>query len=254
MNSGGHPISVGHIHCLSSHFQLLPIQVQLPLANDCPASTHHANPTTVLILLSLTEWGSPTTHCHSQPLLPVRQDTGYGHNTTITLQQRRSLFPGVVLQHVKDDMQQLSHYITSAPYMCSSDHHHHLSISPRVKPSNNKLKSRIVDWMEQHLYNLWCWVSREANRHDAIYCVDDGALSTCVGIRERALPTLLLLDHAKHTWIRKSFSWKPYGLALYQGVEELSATSGTHGLMILATFSNPEYQLGQPFASRRFIV
>ncbi|CDH57458.1 predicted protein [Lichtheimia corymbifera JMRC:FSU:9682] len=33
-----------------------PIQVQLPPANDCPASTHHVNPTTVLILLSLTEW------------------------------------------------------------------------------------------------------------------------------------------------------------------------------------------------------
>ncbi|KAJ8657206.1 hypothetical protein O0I10_007022 [Lichtheimia ornata] len=33
-----------------------PIQVQLPPTNDCPASTHHVNPTLVLIRLSLAEW------------------------------------------------------------------------------------------------------------------------------------------------------------------------------------------------------
>ncbi|CDH51357.1 predicted protein [Lichtheimia corymbifera JMRC:FSU:9682] len=33
-----------------------PIQLQLQPANNCPASTHHVNPTTVLILLSSTEW------------------------------------------------------------------------------------------------------------------------------------------------------------------------------------------------------
>ncbi|CDH54029.1 predicted protein [Lichtheimia corymbifera JMRC:FSU:9682] len=37
-----------------------PIQVQLPHhANDCPASIHHGNPTTVLIRMSLTEWQVP---------------------------------------------------------------------------------------------------------------------------------------------------------------------------------------------------
>ncbi|CDH58354.1 predicted protein [Lichtheimia corymbifera JMRC:FSU:9682] len=33
-----------------------PIQLQLQPANNRPASTHHVNPTTALILLSLTEW------------------------------------------------------------------------------------------------------------------------------------------------------------------------------------------------------
>ncbi|CDH58705.1 predicted protein [Lichtheimia corymbifera JMRC:FSU:9682] len=33
-----------------------PIQVQLAHANDCPASTHHVNPTAVLIRSSSTEW------------------------------------------------------------------------------------------------------------------------------------------------------------------------------------------------------
>ncbi|CDH49204.1 predicted protein [Lichtheimia corymbifera JMRC:FSU:9682] len=32
------------------------IQIQSTTANDCPVSAHHVNPTTALILLSLTEW------------------------------------------------------------------------------------------------------------------------------------------------------------------------------------------------------
>ncbi|CDH56197.1 predicted protein [Lichtheimia corymbifera JMRC:FSU:9682] len=46
-----------------------PIQVQQQPAIDCPASTHHVNPTTVLIRLSLTGWrvhGVCTTLQHSR--------------------------------------------------------------------------------------------------------------------------------------------------------------------------------------------
>ena len=48
-----------------------PIQVQLPSANDCAASTHHVNPAAILILLSLTEWqlhGACTPRQHPRSL------------------------------------------------------------------------------------------------------------------------------------------------------------------------------------------
>ncbi|CDH57746.1 predicted protein [Lichtheimia corymbifera JMRC:FSU:9682] len=40
----------------SSLLNCCPIQVELQPTNDCPASTHHVNPTTALIRLSRTEW------------------------------------------------------------------------------------------------------------------------------------------------------------------------------------------------------
>ncbi|CDH59389.1 predicted protein [Lichtheimia corymbifera JMRC:FSU:9682] len=210
----------------------------------CSASTHHGNPTTVLIRLSLTEWGTHYT-LHSQPL-PARHDTANGHDTFNTIQQRvtkatsdRVSAPQSTLLICNSWFPRGLCFPAFAPCI---DHYHHLSMSPLVKPSNNKLKisifgvgypgklhgtMRFIVWMMvpyQHLleYATGLWYSITA--YSASYsmaterCLDD-LHSTASPLDQSILlfrdqPTLLLLDHAKYTWTMPSipgsatsFSW-----------------------------------------------
>ncbi|CDH49370.1 predicted protein [Lichtheimia corymbifera JMRC:FSU:9682] len=73
-----------------------PIQVQLPPANDCPASTHHVHSTTALIRMPLTEWevegmytllqhtSLSTLHIHFDTPLPRSNVTAFIPAVTIS--------------------------------------------------------------------------------------------------------------------------------------------------------------------------